>query len=138
MNNKMQLQPAPICQGSRDDSRRKEAVQELITAQKQLQEQRHHAALDAAKRLPLLVDACACKTGQSYVLRALLFSLWNGKPVDLSETLRLDWELKKSLCVVLVAFGFERGENKFFYDAIANAFKARGLFDWFRAEGDEA
>lgn len=134
----MQLEPAPPLAESRADSKRSNTVEELLAAQKRLQEQRAHAATDAALRLPMLVDACACKTGQSYIIRALLFSLWNGKPVDLSDTLRLDWELKKSLCVVIVAFGFERDENKFFYDAITEAFKARGLFDWFREEGDES
>lgn len=77
--------------------------------------------------LNVLVDCCAHKTGQGYKLRGLLYSLWNGKPYPLIEILALDRNLRLALLVVLEHFG-DRG---FFYDEISDAFRRRGLFDWF-------
>ncbi len=88
--------------------------------------------------LPGLVDVCGAKTGQSYKLRSLLYSAWNGKPVSLLELVGLDWSIKKDVLTVLLAFGCEPGGGAppFFYDAISDAFKAAGLMEWFTAEGE--
>jgi len=128
-----QNQTAATARPSPDES----TVRGLFDHWKQIQQERAEAAEAALKCLPLLVEVCAHKTDQSYILRALLFSLWNGKPVDLSDTLRLDWELKKSLCVVIVAFGTE-GPVNFFYDAFTTAFSERNLMDWFLEEAGNA
>lgn len=84
--------------------------------------------------LPRLVDVCAAKTGQSYKVCALLYSAWNGQATSLLDGLTgLDWRIKTDVLTVLLAFGCEPGGGTpaFFYDAISNAFKAAGLFEWF-------
>jgi len=91
------------------------------------------AAISEAKaRLTKLVTVCFNKTGQSYKIRALLYSLWNGKPASLLEIITLDHELRAALLIVMAAFG----DSQFFYDEIKAAFVERGLFDWFVEEGD--
>ena len=88
-------------------------------------------AVEAARpALARLVTACLAKSGQGYKLRAMLFSLWNGKSADLSDTLSLDWALKQDFCAVLLAFG----DDASFYDAISDAFLERGLLEWFVEE----
>ncbi len=84
-------------------------------------------------RLKLLVNVCRNKTGQSYKLRGLLYSLWNGKPYSLLELLSLDFELRQSFLMVCAVFG----ASNFFYDQIKAEFVAVGLFDWFCEEGDK-
>jgi len=99
------------------------------------QKEKMRAALPAAYAgITALVSACACGTGQSYHLRALLYSLWNGKPARLVEIVSLDRPLREALLAVMDVFGSEA----FFYDEISGAFKAAGLFDWFREEGEVA
>lgn len=89
--------------------------------------------------LPFLVKAMAHKTGQGYKLRSLLYSLWNGKPADLSDVLGLDWNLRVALLVVIAAFGFEEkggtGES-FFYEAISTEIQQNGLTTWFVEAGE--
>ena len=88
----------------------------------------------AVLALSRLVAVCRCMSGQSFIVRRLLFSLWNGKRVDLSDLLRLDWPLRKDLLAVCLAFG----HDKFFYAAFERAFTEVGLWDWFTSEGSEA
>jgi len=76
-------------------------------------------------------------TGQPYKLRRLLYSLWNGKPADLTDTLCLDWQLKRDFTRVLLGFGYEGKEVKLFYKAIETAFRDAGLWEWFLEEADE-
>lgn len=78
-----------------------------------------------------LVGCCANKSGQSYKLRGLLYSLWNGKPYSVLEIISLDHELRLSLLIVMAGFG----APNFFYKEIENGFKRAGLFDWFIQEG---
>lgn len=88
----------------------------------------------ARAALPGLVDVCAAKSGQSYKIRELLYSAWNGQPTSLLELVGLDWSIKVDVLTVLLAFGCEPGGGTppFFYDAISDAFKAAGLMEWFR------
>lgn len=87
------------------------------------------AAVPALERL---VKVCAQRTGQSYKVRAMLYSLWNGQPTSLLEIVAMDWAIKEDLLAVLLAFGSEpRNSEPFFYDALAGAFKKHGLMDWF-------
>ena len=95
-----------------------------------LRAERAALVLPAVEALDRLVVCCAGGTGQSYKLRTLLFSLWNGKPADLLESVSLDWELKKDFCAVVLAFG----HDEFFYDAMEFAFEQRGLLSWFKEE----
>lgn len=92
------------------------------------------AVANAQAVLPGLVDICGAKTGQSYKVRAVLYSAWNGQATSvLDGLLGLDWAIKRDVLSVLLAFGCEPGGGTpaFFYDAISDAFKAAGLFDWF-------
>jgi len=79
-------------------------------------------------------------TNQSYHLRALLYSLWNGQPTSLLEIVSLDWDLRKDLLAVLAAFGWEEPNNpsnaaySFFYTAIEQQLRQACLFEWFIAE----
>lgn len=96
--------------------------------------QRQREAIEAARiALSGLVDVCGAKTGQSYKVRALLYSAWNGQPTSVLEIVSLDWAIKTDVMAVLLAFGCEPGGGapSFFYDALADAFKAAGLFEWF-------
>jgi hypothetical protein len=113
----------------------KAAIQEFVAEQRALRLQRMELARLAHPALARLVQVCAVQTGQSYHVRALLYSLWNGQPASLSDVLHLDNSIRLDVCAVLAAFGFESSPNaevkSFFYDAFKDAFKAAGLFDWF-------
>lgn len=80
-----------------------------------------------------LVAVCRHGTGQGYKLRALLYSLWNGKPASLLEVRALDSQLKMDLLTVMAAFG----SPNFDYDQIKSAFVRANLFDWFIEEGGQ-
>jgi len=114
------------------------AMAEFITQQKQLRDQRREHARAAHPALARLVHVCTGMSGQSFKVRALLYSLWNGQPADLSEVLNLDLNVRADVCVVILAFGYEANPSaevkSFFYDAISQAFKDAKLFDWFLEE----
>lgn len=99
----------------------------------QIKKEREALEANAKPALERLVNVCAYQTGQSYHLRALLFSLWNGKATKLINTLNLEWTLKKDFCTVALAFG----SDSFFYTEMSDAFIKAGLFEWFTAQGDE-
>lgn len=107
------------------------AMREFFAGLRKANAERLLAVESARPALERLVNVCGHGTGQGYKLRSLLFSLWNGKPADLSDTLLLDWPLKLDLAAVIVAFG----HDTFFYDEISAAFQSRGLLDWFIEEG---
>ena len=101
---------------------------------------RHHeAAIAARPALHRLIEVCRHQTGQSYHVRNLLYSLWNGRATSLLDVLHLDYPIREDLCRVLLAFGFEGrqpNEQTFFYDTIKTAFTDAGLFNWFLAAGE--
>jgi hypothetical protein len=115
----------------------KAALDEFFTRLKAVQGEQRQAIALARPALVRLVEVLRDNhnTGQPYKLREILFSLWNGKPGSLIEIVGLDWELKRDLCLVIAAFGScpDPGEE-FFYNAIEEAFREVGLFDWFREE----
>ncbi len=82
--------------------------------------------------LKVLVQVCTNGTDQSYKLRGLLYSLWNGKPYSLLEIITLDRSLRDHLLTVLENFG----SPTFFYDQIKSEFTRAGLFDWFTDESE--
>ncbi len=108
-------------------------IEDFVAAMATVRFERDRAVPPAKLALDELVKVCANKTDQSYKIRALLYSLWNGKPRSLLEILSLDWELRKHLLSVLKAFG----HDAFFYKQIRDAFQQRGLLDWFLQEGDK-
>lgn len=109
------------------------ALKEFLEGQRIIRKAKLVAAQDAKQCLPKLVEACRHKGNQSYHIRALLYSLWNGKPAKLIEVVNLDWELRCALVAVISAFG----SDEFFYDQIKAAFVAAGLFNWFIEEGKQ-
>lgn len=86
----------------------------------------------AENSLARLIDVCKHKTGQSYKVRGLLYSLWNGKAYSLLEILSLDYGIRADVLNVAAAFG----APTFFYREIKRAFEQAGLFDWFCEEGE--
>ena len=123
---------APTIEFPTEEQKRK-MLRDVLCRMKGVQQERAALLQGAHEALGRLVAVCAHKTGQGYKLRALLFSLWNGKPVSLLDKLGLDWELQKDFSTVLLAFG----HDDFFYEAFTHAFRERGLKDWFDAEGEE-
>lgn len=79
-----------------------------------------------------LCDVMQHKTGQSHHLRALLHSLWSNVPTGLTAVVHFDWEIRKDLLAVMLAFG---GQD-FFYDEVKAAVTAAGLWDWFTEESE--
>ncbi len=104
---------------------------------REVRRKREEQVPPAKAALKRLVDVMAAKTGQGYKLRALLYSLWNGKPAPLIDILCLDWPIREDLMRVLGAFGFESSWVSFFYDDIKNEVTSAGLFEWFIEEGDK-
>lgn len=94
------------------------------------------AAQVAWPALALLIEAMAQRTDQSHVIRAILYSLYNGHPACVLDLVTLDWPLRKALSAVLLAFGFEDRHDAtlhFFYDAMKAAIVEAGQWDWFIA-----
>lgn len=119
------LNPAPAAKAR--------VLEEFGAKLKDVRAQQRDVIPHARAALQSLVDVCAAMTGQSYKVRALLYSAWNGQSTSLLELVALDWSVKRDVCTVLLAFGCEPGGGTpaFFYDAISDAFKRVGLFDWF-------
>ena len=117
----------------------KAAIAEFVAEQRALRVQKMKLADAAHPALARLVEVCRHQTGQSYHVRALLYSLWNGQPTSLSNVLNLDAAIRADVCATIAAFGFESSPNSivpsFFYDAMRDAFKTAGLLEWFLEEG---
>ena len=118
------------------DEENKAALAEFFGRQKQVRAEQRAAADAGLAALDRLVAVLKENhfTGQPHKLRELLYSLWNGKPAELSELLGLDWELRKDICAVMAGFGYEDEQTKLFYRAIEDRLKAAHLFDWFLEE----
>jgi len=85
-----------------------------------------HADL-AVIALERLLPVLSGRSGQSYKLRGLLYSLWNGQPYSLLEIVNLDAAIKNDLSLVIMAWGYPG----FFYDEMRNAIIATGQWAWF-------
>lgn len=129
------------------------ALKEFFAEQKRMRTEKAEATKAALPALERLCKVMCERSGQPYKIRALLYSLWNGQETSLSEVLGLDWDLRKDLCAVILAFGYESGEGlppqlrgpegvlDFFYKAITAALKKVGQYEWFleaHKEKDEA
>lgn len=111
---------------------REDALAEFGRQMRETRASQREAIALAVPALERLVKVCAARTGQSYTLRGLLYSLWNGQPVGLVDVVTLDFSLKRDFAAVLLGFGCEPGGvAAFYYDAVSGAFKAAGLFEWF-------
>jgi len=109
------------------EAEQKALVRASLDRMRSVHQERAAAVDPALAALDRLVEVCAGKSGQSFHIRALLYSLWNGQPTSLLNIVNLDWELRKHLLAVMLAFG----QDQFFYKQVKAAFEARDLFDWF-------
>lgn len=107
---------------------------EFFKRENRVNQERTKAAVMAMPALKRLAKVLCERSGQPYKLRALLYSLWNGKPVQLIEVLGLDWEIRQDLCAVILAFGFESKTIDFFYKAIETEIQAVHQWPWFLEE----
>lgn len=92
------------------------------------------AATEALLAMGRLAEVMRGRSGQPYKVRALLYSLWNGKPADVSDLLNLDWQIRKDICAVMLGFGFEDSSTHCFYDALQAAVTGAGQWSWFLEE----
>jgi len=98
--------------------------------------ERRQACIVALPALARLVEVMHGRSGQPYKVREILFSLWNSKPCDLLHVVNLDWEIRKDLVAVILAFGYEDSKVKCFYDALKSAVERSGNWDWFIEESE--
>lgn len=111
------------------------AFNEYFAQLRAVREEQRQCVVAGRAALVRIVQVMRHGTGQSYKLRALLYSLWNGKPACVGDVLCLDWSLRKDFAAVLLAFGFEEPGNEFFYATIKHALENYSLLNWFLAEG---
>jgi hypothetical protein len=104
--------------------------QKTFTEEKQRKQAFASAVLEASPALDRLMEVLKGRSGQPFKLRALLYSMWNGKPWTLNDIVCFDWQIKKDLCAVLLAWG----HNNFFYTHLENAIRAVGQWVWFLEE----
>lgn len=119
----------PIHQST--EAEKKAALTDLATRFNIIRRERQHAVSLAIPAMDNLVKVMARHTGQSYTVRNLLYSLWNGHPSSLLEITGLDWDIRTDLIRVILAFGFESKTGSFFYDAIKEPITEAGLLPWF-------
>lgn len=106
----------------------KEAVESFAKHVRALRVQQREAVAKAQPALERLVGVCRNRSGQSYHVRALLYSAWNGQAASLLDHLTgLDWAVRCDVLAVMLAFG----SPGFFYDELAAPFKAAGMMEWF-------
>jgi len=110
------------------------AMNEFFDRQKLVQEQWPAAAIAGQQALERLVKVLCERSGQPYKVRALLYSLWNGKPAQLIDVVNLDWEIRQDLVAVIAGFGYESNGVSLFYRALEDAVKAVGQWEWFLEE----
>lgn len=110
------------------------AMKEFFEREQRVNAERLKAVLAAEPALKRLCQVMCERSGQCYKVRSLLWSLWNGKPAELIEVVSLDWEIRKDLCAVILAFGYEGKGVHFFYAALSHAVRAAGQWSWFEEE----
>ena len=121
-------------------AKREKVLRDFFAHHNKVNVERREAVELAAPALVRLCEVMRRRSGQSYKIRALLYSLFNGQATELNEVLGLDWEIRKDVCAVILAFGFEemRFDNgirtgiEFFYEAMKAAVVDAGQWEWFR------
>lgn len=113
------------------------AGDEALKALKAIMLERQQAVKIAEPSLKRLAEMLRGRSGQSYYVRAFLYSLWNGKPASLGDLLNLDWAVRKDVLFVCAAFGHADRSGEFFYRAIENAVRAACQWQWFLEEGQD-
>jgi hypothetical protein len=123
----------------------KAALDDFFAGMRKDRAERREAVLLAVPALERLCEVMQHRSGQCYKVRALLYSLYNGQATQLNEVLCLDWAIRKDLCAVILAFGWEEegvfcGDEKrpgFFYDAMRQAIVKARQWEWFLAAHQE-
>ena len=112
-------------------------VREEINRMLEVRQKHGEAARLARRSLDTLILVMRNKTGQSYKVRAFLYSLWNGQAVSLLDAITLDYDLRRCLCDVIMAWGYEarpvdfNNDQSFFYDYVKERVTKAQLWDWF-------
>ena len=125
----MSILDVELFEEPKDDFLKKELQRQRLVAQ-----QRRAACALALPAMARLAEILKHRSGQPYKLRALLYSLWNGKPTSLVELVCFDWQIRQDLLLVLAAFGYEDSKVGFFYRAIEEAVQKAGQWAWFLEE----
>jgi hypothetical protein len=114
-----------------------EVFKTMLTKRQATDWERDAACAQANPALKRLIRIMANKTGQSYKIRALLYSLYSDEATSLLDTVCLDWPIKKDLNAVVLAFGYENPKTNthFFYKALESAIQSAGLWAWFVESG---
>lgn len=120
------------------DSEQEDTLADFFAEERRKNQERREAVAAARPALERLCQVMQERSGQPYKVRALLYSLWNGEATGLIDVLGLDWQIRKDICAVTLAFGFEEPGNEFFYKAIREAITKAGQWDWFIEAGGEA
>lgn len=107
-----------------------QALDEYFSGLRKLRDEQRLAVAEANLALERLAAVLCGRSGQPYHLRAVLFSLWNGKPASMVEIVNLDWEIRKDLAKVMLAFGAEGC----FYNELEAAVRAVHQWEWFLEE----
>lgn len=105
-------------------------LREFIAEQKLIRDERRTAVAAAVAAMARLAEVIKERSGQPYKVRALLYSIWNGKPAPLIDLVCLDWALRKDLVAVMLGFG----SDDFFYKDLEAAVRQAGQWDWFLEE----
>ncbi|HEY1171065.1 MAG TPA: hypothetical protein VGH19_06800 [Verrucomicrobiae bacterium] len=102
-------------------------LQEFFKGVRECQTESKAAALAGIEALNRLIEACRHQSGQSYKIRSMLYSLFNGQPADMSDIQTLDWALRKDLTAVALGMGCPGFPDYL----IKEMFKAAKLGKWF-------
>lgn len=115
----------------------RQALAEFTSQMRVMRTERRAAIVAAREPLKRLVEVMRERSGQPHHLRAILYSLYNGKDTSVSKLLHFDWQIRKDLCAVLLAFGYEDKQEALFYKELKTAIVEAGQWDWFVAEHEE-
>lgn len=139
-------QPTGLILDQPSDEERNAVLDEFFAEQRKINTEGRAAVEAAVPAMARLAEVLQGRSGQPYKLRALLWSLYNGQPTGLIEIVGLDREIRKDLCAVLLAFGFEETRfvdgvpqpgASFFYDEMKAAIEKAGQWAWFIEEHKE-
>lgn len=102
---------------------------ELLKKLHAQREENGNKVLLGIEALERLLPVLAGRSGQSYTVRGILFSLWNGEPYSWLEVVSLDTVIRKDLAVLVTSWG----ADGFFYHEMKTAVSAAGQWGWFIA-----
>jgi len=116
---------------------------QLLNLEDELTKQAYDRMREATKRAMLaaqvaigaidrLMPVLQGRSGQSFRVRGILWSLYNGKAYSWLEIVHLDRAIKEDLAALMLGWGCPGC----FYDELKAAVTAAGQWQWFTAESD--